>query len=270
MRGDVRLELIPIAGFEEQVAQLPPHAVVPVTCSPTVGIEATLRSSAYLLEAGHQPVPHIAARMVAGPGHLREIIRQLNDLDLREIFVVGGDIKDRVGPWEGGGELLEELATFEHHIERIGVPSYPETHPLIERGALTAILKAKQPHAAHTVSQICFDPDTILAWIADIRSQGVTLPVYVGIPGPMEVRKLLATSLRIGVGASARFLSKQRGLAAKLLSRYRPDDLVNRLAPYMDDPAYGIAGFHVNTFNQVKATSEWLEAMNRTDLRAAT
>jgi methylenetetrahydrofolate reductase (NADPH) len=270
MLDDVRLELIPIAGFEEQVEQLPPDAVVPVTCSPRVGIEATLRTSAYLLDRGHRPVPHIAARMVAGPDHLREIIGQVNDLGLSEIFVVGGDIKDRVGPWEGGVELLEELTTFEHHVERIGIPAYPETHPLIGRAALTAILKAKQRHAAHMVSQICFDPDTILAWIADMRGQGITLPVYVGIPGPMEARKLLATSLRIGVGASARFLSKQRGLAAKLLSRYRPDHLVTALAPYMDDPHYGIAGFHVNTFNQVRATTEWLDAMRGTDLQTAT
>ncbi len=111
------------------------------------------------------------------------------------------------------------------------------------------------------VSQICFDPDTILAWIADVRAQGITLPLYVGIPGPMEVRKLLATSLRIGVGASARFLSKQRSLAAKLLSRYQPDYLVTALAPYVRDPDYEIAGFHVNTFNQVQATTQWLDTM---------
>ncbi|MBA2637514.1 MAG: methylenetetrahydrofolate reductase [Solirubrobacterales bacterium] len=269
MLDDVRLELIPIAGFEAQVEQLPPDAVVPVTCSPRVGIEATLRASAYLRDRGHRPVPHIAARMVAGPSHLREIIGQVDDLGLSEIFVVGGDIKDRVGPWDGGGALLEELTTFDHHVERIGIPAYPETHPLIGRADLTGFLKAKQPYADHMVSQICFDPDTILAWVADMRAQGVTLPLHVGIPGPMEVRKLLATSLRIGVGASARFLSKQRGLAAKLLSRYRPDHLVSALAPYMDDPDYAIAGFHVNTFNQVKATAEWLEAMRGTDLQTA-
>jgi methylenetetrahydrofolate reductase (NADPH) len=267
---DVRLELIPIAGFEAQVEQLPPEAVVPVTCSPRVGIEGTLRSSEYLRDRGHRPVPHIAARMVAGSSHLRDIIGQVNGSGLSEIFVIGGDIKDRVGPWEGGVELLEELTTFEHHVERIGIPAYPETHPVIGRAALTAFLKAKQPYAAYMVSQICFDPEVILAWLADMRSQGVTLPLYVGIPGPMEVRKLLGTSLRIGVGASARFLTKQRGLAAKLLSRYQPDHLVSALAPYLDDPDYGIAGFHVNTFNQVKATAEWLDAMRGTDLQSAT
>jgi methylenetetrahydrofolate reductase (NADPH) len=270
MPEDVRFELIPIAGFEAQVEQLPPDTVVPVTCSPSVGIDGTLRMSAHLRERGHRPVPHIAARMVAGPDHLREIIGRVNDLGLSEIFVVGGDIKDRVGPWEGGVGLLEELTTFEHQITRIGVPCYPETHPLIDAAGLADALEAKQPYAAYMVSQICFDPARILTWLADMRDRGITLPLYVGIPGPMEVRKLLATSLRIGVGPSARFLAKQRGLAAKLLSRYRPDHLVSGLAPYMDDPDHAIAGLHVNTFNQVKATVEWLDATRGTDLQAAT
>ncbi len=41
--GDVRLEVIPIASLEGQIEHLPARSVVPVTCSPTKGIEATCR-----------------------------------------------------------------------------------------------------------------------------------------------------------------------------------------------------------------------------------
>jgi methylenetetrahydrofolate reductase (NADPH) len=174
-----------------------------------------------------------------------------------------------VGTWEGGVELLEELTTFEHHVERIGIHAYPETHPLLDRDALLAALKAKQRHATHMVSQICFDPDTILAWIADMRGQGITLPVDVGIPAPMEAGKLLATSLRIGVGPSARSWPSARP-GREAASRYRPDHLVRALAPYMDAPDYGIAGLHVNTFDQVEATVQWLDEMGRPGARATT
>jgi methylenetetrahydrofolate reductase (NADPH) len=65
--------------------------------------------------------------------------------------------------------------------------------------------------------------------------------------------------MKIGVGDSMRFLSKHTSLAARLLrpGHYTPDQLLARLAPYLDDPHYNIAGLHINTFNQVESTETW-------------
>lgn len=260
MLGDVRLEVIPISGLEERIKCLPAESVVPVTCSPKMGIEATLQACGQLREHGHRPVAHIAARMVGGRGELRRLTARLAELDVPDIFVVAGDVKTRAGPFDGGLALLQELATFDHGISSIGVPAYPETHPMLTSDALLASLIARQQYATYMVSQICFDPAQTIKWLRGVRMHGVMLPLYVGIAAPMKVKRLLSTSLRIGVGTSVRFLSKQGGLAARLVSGYRPDHIVEALQPCVIDRNHAIEGFHINTFNQVQATVEWLRS----------
>ena len=89
------------------------------------------------------------------------------------------------------------------------------------------------------------------------------LPVYAGVPGVVDRRKLLRISLKIGLGDSVRFLQKQTGLAGRLLRPrgYSPDALIAGLSPYVGDPAYGFRGFHINSFNHVEETEKWRRRM---------
>jgi methylenetetrahydrofolate reductase (NADPH) len=254
-----RFELIPMEGAIERVALLPEGAKVTVTCSPTRGIESTLLLGEKLLERGFRIVPHIAARLVADRAHLDEIVRRLDDLDVREIFVIGGDTRKPVGPFSSAVELLSAMADAGHDFEHVGIGGYPGGHPNIDDKTLRQTLLDKRPFATYVVSQMCFDPDAILNWVADIRRRGIGLPVYIGLPGVVERKKLLQISLKIGVGDSARFLTKYTQVLTKFLKPggYSPDELVKNLGPFVEDQDYNLAGFHMYTFNQVESTEEW-------------
>jgi len=254
-----RFELIPMEGARERAAHLPEGAKVTVTCSPTQGIKSTLLLGEELLERGFRIVPHIAARLVADRTHLEAIVRRLDDLKVREVFVIGGDARKPVGPFSGAFELLSAMADSGHDFEHVGIGGYPEGHPIIDDGTLRRALLDKRPFATYVVSQMCFDPGAILDWVADIRQQGIGLPVYIGLPGVVERKKLLQISLKIGVGDSARFLTKHTNLVTRFLKPggYSPDELVKDLAPYVGDQHYNIAGFHIYTFNQVENTEKW-------------
>ena len=191
------------------------------------------------------------------------MLRRLEWGGLRDIFVVGGDSKVPAGPFASGLELLEAMARLGAGIERVGVPAYPEGHPFVPKGELMRALLAKQPFASYAVTQICFDPGKTLAWLAEAREGGMDLPVYAGVPGVVDRRKLLRISLRIGLGDSVRFLKKQTGLSGRLLRPrgYSPDALIEGLSPYVVDPDYGLRGFHINTFNHVEETEEWRRRM---------
>lgn len=204
-------------------------------------------------------MPHVAARPVADRGRLEEIVRRLGDLDVREIFVIGGDARKPAGPFSSAFELLCAMADLGHNFEHIGIGGYPEGHPVIDDNTLRQALLDKRPFATYIVSQMCFDPGAIVEWVADIRQRGIELPIYVGLPGVVERKKLLQISLKIGVGDSARFLTKYTNLLARLLrpGSYSPDELVEKLAPYVGDRDYNIAGFHIYTFNQVGSTEKW-------------
>ena len=117
----------------------------------------------------------------------------------------------------------------------------------------------KAPLADYLVTQMCFDPDAVVGWIIRLRAVGVRLPVYVGVPGAVDRRRLLEVSMRVGVGASIGFLRKQHGIR-HLLGRphHAADQLQAAIAPLAADGALGIAGMHFFTFNRLEATLAWL------------
>ena len=258
-----RYEIVPVGGAREQAVRLPAGAEVSVTCSPTLGIGSTLSLAEDLHGQGYGVVPHLAARLIESEAHLKEVLRRLEWSGLRDVFIVGGDSKVPAGPFASGLELLEAMADSGSGIERVGVPAYPEGHPLVPKGELMRALLAKQPFASYVVTQICFDPGKILGWLAEARRGGLKLPVYAGVPGVVDRRKLLRISLKIGLGDSVRFLKKQTGLTGRLLRPrgYSPDALIEGLSPYVGDPEYGLRGFHINTFNHVEETEEWRRRM---------
>jgi methylenetetrahydrofolate reductase (NADPH) len=254
-----RFEILPTEGAEERTGHLPSDAKVAVTCSPGKGIENTLHFSERLLQRGFQVVPHVAARLVVDGAHLEKILRWFDEHGVREIYVIGGDAKEPVGPYASALQMLRAMSQLEHGVEEVGIGGYPEGHPLIDDEELDRALLDKQPFATYLVTQLCFDADTILGWISGIRHKGIRLPVYVGLPGKVDRTKLLRVSLKVGVGDSIRFLRKQTGLVGMLLKPggYSPDELVERLAPYAGDEHYDIVGLHLYTFNQVESTAQW-------------
>ena len=78
-------------------------------------------------------------------------------------------------------------------------------------------------------------------------------------------RKLLGIGLRIGIGESLHFLRNNVGLVSGLLSpaRYTPAPLLAALEPVLSEPELGMAGVHINTFNQVQETVQWCQSLHR-------
>jgi methylenetetrahydrofolate reductase (NADPH) len=254
-----RFEVIPMRGVVEEVAFLPPASIITVTGSPRKGIEATLDLSEQLAANGFQVVPHLMARLVRSRDHLRQILDRLEDHCLEEVFVIGGDVPVPAGPYDSAGSLLAHMFETSNRPKRIGVAAYPEGHPLISSGRLLQALREKQRLADYMVTQICFDPATIMRWLAGMREQGIKLPVYLGIPGLLKRKKLLEISLRVGVGDSTRFLTNHVGMIARLLRSpiYSPDAMVTRTIELARVTGITIDGFHIYTFNQCQATERW-------------
>jgi len=66
-------------------------------------------------------------------------------------------------------------------------------------------------------------------------------------------------SVRIGVGSSIRYLTKQHGLVTSMLrgDSYRPETLLDDLGRVPDIEALSIKGIHLYSFNQVIDTIDW-------------
>jgi len=255
--------------LDRAVSELRPGSSIAMTCSPARSIETTLDDTERLLDAGHHVVPHISARMVRSPDHLAEIHRRLVALDIREIFVVGGDA-DPPGCYFDAIEFLDAFLTLDdaagptrRQVDHIGYTAYPDTHPLITNAQLHDALHRKQAmilatdRTAHVSTQMCFSPEQIRTWIRTERAAGLTVPVHLGVPGVIDRTKLMSTGMRLGVGTSLRYLSKNRRAIGKLMTQraFTPNTLLKPLNG--DLVALGVMGIHLFTFNQVAATEEW-------------
>lgn len=253
-----KYELIPLKNVLDQAAHLPPDAIVSVTASPAKGMKATVDLAVTLAERGLQVIPHLSARLTKDQAELEWIVAEIRAAGITEAFVVGGD-EVEAGEFPDGLSLLEAMDELGHPFESIGVPGYPEGHPFIPDVKLQDALESKSRYASSMTTQMCFDDAALRDWIVDQRDRGVELPVYLGIPGVAEVRKLFGIAARIGVGDSRRFLSANTGLLGKLVrpGGYAPDELLASLATAWTDPVANVAGLHIYTFNQVETTERW-------------
>lgn len=257
-----KYELIPLKNVLDQAEFLPEGAVVSVTASPEKGMEATIDLTIELAERGFDAIPHLSARLTSDRTELEVILKRLDEAGIHKAFVVGGDATEP-GEFFDGLALLTAMEQIGHRLTEIGVPGYPEGHHIVDVPTITRALHDKVPYASYVTSQMCFIPDAIADWVRGLRASGVGLGVYIGIPGVAELRRLIAISMRIGVGASAGFLSKNKSLAGKLVrpGGYSPDALIVGLAPLLADPLANIEGFHVYTFNAVDSTEQWRHDM---------
>ena len=92
-----------------------------------------------------------------------------------------------------------------------------------------------------------------------MRRRGITLPVLLGVPGPVERTKLLAMATKIGVGDSTRFLAKHKGTLTRLAAPggFTGERFLERCAPALSARRRSVTGLHVYTFNQVAETERW-------------
>jgi methylenetetrahydrofolate reductase (NADPH) len=196
---------------------------------------------------------------VRDKGHLREILARLDEARVESVFVPGGDAPEPVGDYNCALDLLRDIADIGHRFQHVGVAAHPEGHPLVAEADLLRLLKEKQKYANYLVTQMCFDPGLLIGWLRSVRKAGITLPAWFGLPGVADIPKLIALSLRIGVGQSVKVLSKQKGLVRKMFSSrpYQPDELLAGMRPYLDDPQLDIPGFHLFSFNDVERTERW-------------
>jgi len=260
---DPRYELMPFESFDDEVRYLPDDATIAITTSPQLGIERTIERAEDAADQGYDPVPHVAARYVTDRDHLVDIADRLVAAGVTDVFVPGGDREEPAGEFESAYDLLAALEELGYAFDEVGITGYPEGHAFLDEKTLTDAMARKAPYATYVVTQLCYDPDAVVAWIERIRNQDVDLPVEVGIPGVMNYQRLLRISRKVGVGDSIEFLRKTTGVLGFIRqlvgSRgvYEPDELVDGLAPYATEDRYGIGGLHVYTFNETGDTESW-------------
>ena len=265
--ADLHYEIVPMKSIDQAIEDLPAGAHVSVTCSPAKGIAATQEYTEQLIELGHRPVPHFSARLVEGPEHVAELATWLRDRKVPEVFVIAGDAAEPAGPYEGALPFIRDLLAADPGVDRVGITGYPDGHAMIDDAEIARQLHAKQAVLAEAgvggwvSTQMCFDEAKIRSWLVAERAAGLTLPVQLGVPGVVDRARLMTMGTRLGIGASMRYLAKNRSTVMHMMSPggFDPTDMVIAFAD--DAQQLGIEALHSFTFNAVADTRAWQETI---------
>ena len=227
----------------------------------------TIAACERVLAAGMQPVPHLPARSLRSPDELRHWLSELVETGVDSLMLVAGDRAAPAGPYPDTPALLDSGLLADHGLRRLGVTSYPDGHPLVAPADLEEALRRKTEYARATeselwvVTQFVFSPAPALAWLARTRGAGCTLPVRIGVPGPVALRTLVAYAVQCGVGVSARALKRRPGVA-RLAGRWSPTPIALALARHLADREdTPTADVHLFTFGGLADAAEWLSAL---------
>lgn len=255
-----------VASFKTLLAA---GTAVSVTFLPGSDWRDTVATSARLRTEGMVPVPHIAARSIPDEAMLDTYLAALQaEARVDRALIVGGGVSRPVGRFDRSMQLLETGLFEKYGIRRIGVAGHPEGTPDIPPAEVERALLDKAAYARATgaemylVTQFCFEAAPVAAWLERLRSIGVHLPVWIGVPGPATLRTLLRYAQECGIGPSMRVVTRQARNLAKLLTVQTPDALLAGLADRQAlDPERRLRGIHVYAFGGFAKTSGWFGAV---------
>ena len=255
----------------ELAALLPQGTPIYLTALPGADPAALVPAAVAVREAGHAPVPHLAARGLRDLDEADALLERLVDeAGVDDVLVVAGGVKQPAGELESSLPLLESGLLERHGICRIGVAGHPEGSPDIDSQAATEAIVRKNELAAGSpaqwriVTQFALAAEPYIAYEREIRAAGNRLPVIAGLPGVTSPPRLLKFALACGIGPSIEVLRKQSGGLLKLATTrsWRPDAIAAEIArSTVDDPESLIAGIHLFPFGGAEESAGWLSEM---------
>ena len=221
---------------------LPAIKDVYITLLPGGDFKDTADQAEKLVKKGFNPIPHIPARSIESEAQLKEYVSRCKDGGTKQVLVIGGS-REPIGQFDSSFQLLE-TGYFEDM--KIGIAGHPEGSPDISDSKLEKAMNDKKPYADYIVTQWLLDSQTIIDFISK-----QTVPVHVGITGPLKITSLIKFANIVGAKNSLNFLKSNFSKALDLMKPKDPNDLIGKVKSHTDN-------FHIYTFGGLKETNKWL------------
>jgi len=232
--------------MKTDLSVLPKVKDVYITMLPGNDFRDVANKAKELVQNGFNPVPHFPARSIKNLNELKDYVSMCKDFGVKQALVIGGSTEP-IGDYHCSLQILES-GLFEGW--KIGIAGHPDGSPDISDSDLEKAMKEKMPFADYIVTQWLLDSQSIAKFISK-----QTLPVHVGITGPLKISSLLKFASIVGAKNSLNFLKSNATKAVDLLRPKDPNDLIENLNKLTEN-------FHIYTFGGLKETNKWLEENN--------
>ncbi len=228
--------------MKTNLSELPKVKDVYITMLPGNDYKEVANKATELAKAGFNPVPHFPARSIKNHVELKDFVTRCKDGGVKQALVIGGSAQP-IGDFHCSLQLLE-TGLFKGW--KIGIAGHPDGSPDISDSNLEKAMIDKKSYADYIVTQWCLDGNAI----ADFISKQ-TLPVHVGITGPLKISSLLKFANIVGAKNSINFLKSNATKALDLLKPRDPKDIIEKIEGLTKN-------FHIYTFGGLKETNKWL------------
>ncbi len=225
---------------------LPPVKDVYITMLPGGDYKETAKKSQDLVKKGFNPVPHFPARSIADETQLKDYISRCKDGGAKQALVIGGSLEP-IGKFDSSIQILE---TGFFDKLKIGIAGHPEGSPDISEVKLVKAMMDKKPYADYIVTQWLLDSQPIIDFISK-----QSVPVHVGITGPLKISSLIKFANIVGAKNSINFLKSNFNKTLDLLKPRDSNDLIRKIKDYTSN-------FHIYTFGGLNETNKWLKENN--------
>ena len=232
--------------MKTDLSVLPKVKDVYITMLPGNDFRDVAKKAKELAQSGFNPVPHFPARSIKNLKDLKDYVSMCKDFGVKQALVIGGSSKP-IGDYHCSLQLLE-TGLFKGF--KIGIAGHPEGSPDISDFDLEKAMRDKKPFADYIVTQWLLNPDLIAKFISK-----QSLPVHVGITGPLKISSLIKFANIVGAKNSINFLKSNAIKALDLLKPSDPNDLIGKLKGSTEN-------FHIYTFGGLKETNSWLVKNN--------
>lgn len=221
-----------------------------------------IRAAGELISAGLLPVAHLAARNVGDDDELERMVAGMSGIGVREFLLLGGGENPPQGKFDSALQMLKSGVFVRHRVERIGFAGHPEAHPEQDVATMRAALKEKIKVARemelspYIVTQFCFAATPFFEFLDWLKSEGICVPVRIGLAGRVSARKLMKFAVACGIGRSLSFFRKQFNKTVGLVN-YSPEGLLAEVAGRIAVRSYQFpVGVHFYPFGAVAETLE--------------
>ncbi len=232
--------------MKTDLSVLPKVKDVYITMLPGNDYREVASKASELTKSGFNPVPHFPARSIKNKEELKDYVDRCRDGGVKQALVIGGSAQP-IGDFHCSLQLLE-TGLFDGW--KIGIAGHPDGSPDISDKDLEKAMIDKKPFANYIVTQWLLNADLISKFISK-----QTLPVHVGITGPLKINSLIKFASIVGAKNSIDFIKSNLTRAVDLLKPKDPNDIIGKLKGKTNN-------FHIYTFGGLKETNKWLSENN--------
>ena len=271
---DFSIEVMPrtaskIESFKEI---LPQNTRVYIAHIEGVPIDEMVETAKRISEEGFNVMPHFPARIIKDKNMLEDWInRYQGEAGINQALLLAGGVNQPHGTFESSMQLVETELFEKYNFKQLNFAGHPEGNKDIDNDDTSqnveAALAWKQKFKERTdasialTTQFCFEADPVIEWANSLVSNGIDIPIHIGVAGPAKLQTLIKFSIACGVGPSLRVLQKRAKDVKKLLLPFEPNDFLEALAEYKNaNPNFNITNVHFFPLGGINVNASWIKS----------